>query len=166
MNKNDVPLKKISEANLIYFKNFEHRSYFKKIFSLKPNRDNEKLEIVNVLNDSYINKKGLVYCFVVEEIIFKIGSSTTNMKGRIQSYNCGKQSYRNSGTCSTTNYFVLQTFLNINKVIDVYAYFPEVIEFDVFGKKEKSSLPAKYYEKAILTNMKNEGVFPSLCTQT
>ena len=165
MNKNDNPLNSISDVKPVIFNDFEYKDYFKKIFTLYPDVENEKLDIMNSEEET-ANKRGLVYCFVIDGILLKIGSSTTSMKARIQSYNCGKESYRENGTCSTTNFFILQTFLNIGKEVDVYAYFPETILFDVFGKKEESSLPAKKYEKTILENLKKNNMFPSLCSQT
>ena len=166
MNKNDSPLVCLSEASKVEIKNFKHFNEFEKICSLFPDKTREKIEIVDIIDKVKVNRKGLVYCFVFNGIVLKVGSSTTNIKNRIQSYNCGKKAYRESGTCSTTNYFVLQTLLNFNVNIEVYAFFPEIISFDVFGKKTETSLPAKKYEKVILTKMKEDGCFPSLCTQT
>ena len=165
MNKNDSPLTGMNEILDISFDNLEHRKYFKPLFTLVPEK-NEKIVITNILDKKNLNKRGLVYCFVIDGILLKVGSTTTSMKARVQSYNCGKESYRKNGTCSTTNYFVLQTFLNIGKEIEVFAYFPEEIVFDVFGHEEKSSLPAKYYEKTILSQLKKNKTFPTLCTQT
>ena len=84
---------------------------------------------------------GLVYVFVIDGKIFKIGQSINNIKDRLQSYNCGKFEYRLKGTCSTTNFFVLQSLLKINEPVYVYAYFPEQPEYEVFNKKFKNNRP-------------------------
>ena len=59
-----------------------------------------------------------MYCFVIDGKILKIGKTDTTMAKRVQSYNCGKKAYRENGTCSTTNYNILQSFLAINKEKD------------------------------------------------
>ena len=119
---------------------------------------------------SFEKNKELVYLFVINGYIQKVGSTTTTMKKRIQSYNCGKQDYRDRGTCSTTNYFVLQSFLRINKEFEIYAFFPEKkkMQVDVFGDVVEKELyvPSKEYEKKILTELKSRGAMPILCTQT
>ncbi len=84
----------------------------------------EKLEI-NAIDEKNMKNEGLVYVFVIQGKIFKIGHSITPITKRVQSYNCGKVEYRKNGTCSTTNYFVLQSLLKINKIVQVYAFFPE-----------------------------------------
>jgi len=83
----------------------------------------------------------LVYIFVINERIFKIGHSITAITKRIQSYNCGKTEYRIAGTNSTTNYFVLQSILKINHIVKVYAFFPDQPEYSLFGKIYKDGFP-------------------------
>lgn len=163
-NKNDIPLTKNDLNGILKFSNFEFKKYFEKLCEIVPDVDNEKVFISN--ENEKINKSELIYAFVYNGELLKIGSTTTSFKKRIQSYNCGKKIYRKSGTCSTTNYFVLQTFLNINEKIDVYVFFPPSfkIDDDFLGKIE-ISVPAKKYENKILDRMKKNGVFPVLCTQ-
>lgn len=166
-NKNDRPLLLDDiDANKNRLDTFKYFNKFAKVGYLTPNNDKEKVEL-GYYSDTYKTRRGLVYLFVLDGIILKVGSTTASMKDRIQSYNCGKKAYRDNGTCSTTNYFVLQSFLNMGKVVDVYAYYPEPIEVDVFGEKTESvSNPPKPYENHILTYLKENGEMPILCTQT
>lgn len=167
MNRNDEPLKEIDTT--IPMNDFPYISHFKKIGTIKANEPTESI-VIKSKESSFESDKELVYLFVIDGYIQKVGSTTTTMKKRIQSYNCGKQAYRDSGTCSTTNYFVLQSFLRINKDIEVYAFFPEKkkMQVDVFGDIVEKELyvPSKEYEKKILVELKENGVMPILCTQT
>ncbi len=165
MNKNDKPYNNIDEIRDINFDSIPFANKFTKICSLYPNKKLERLELIDVLNDDIINKNGLIYCFVHKNKLLKVGCTTTSLSKRIISYNCGKEKYRFNGTCSTTNFFVLQSLLNFNVIIDVYCYFPEQIKVDVFGSIETSSLPVKLYEKCILSKLKKMDIFPSFCTQ-
>ena len=124
-NKNIVPLKKVEElANECDYENFEYKEHFSWICKLLPNNDKEKWEI-EILDEAKCQEKGFVYVFVIDGKIFKIGQSISNIKERVQSYNCGKTEYRINGTNSTTNYFVLQSLLKINKEVLVYAFVPQ-----------------------------------------
>jgi hypothetical protein len=109
-----------------------------------------------------------VYVFVINNKIFKIGHTITSIIKRIQSYNCGKTEYRIAGTNSTTNYFVLQSLLNINEIVNVYVYFTEKPKYKVFGKVyQDGKQPAKTAENIIITNfIKNHNKKPIGCTQT
>jgi hypothetical protein len=44
---------------------------------------------------------------------------------RVSSYNCGKNINRIHGTASTTNWFILQSLLKINKEANIYYFQPE-----------------------------------------
>ena len=127
----------------------------------------ERLDI-EVLDKSKCDEEGFVYVFVVNEKIFKIGQSTTNIIKRIQSYNCGKAQYRKNGTCGTTNYFVLQSLLNLNLEVFVYAFFPQKPRYEIFGQVfEDSYPPSKKVENIIITDfIKKHGKKPIGCTQT
>lgn len=158
-NKNIVPLKHIDELeNECQWEDFEFKEYFEAIAILEPNLALERLEM-RYLNETKCKDEGFVYVFVIENKIFKIGQSITNLKKRIQSYNCGKIEYRINGTNSTTNYFVLQSLLKINKEIIVYAFFPPKPSYEIFGKHFKDSYPpSKRAENIILKAfIKKEG---------
>lgn len=166
-NRNIVILKNIDDLkNEINFSDFEYKEYFSHLCNLIPNNQLEKLDI-EIVDDKKINDKGFVYVFVIDNKIFKIGQSITDVKKRINSYNCGKTEYRISGTNSTTNYFVLQSLLKINKKVNVYAFFPEQPKYIIFGKEYQDSLStSKRAEKEILKDfIKNHKKKPIGCSQ-
>jgi len=126
--------------NEIRYDDFEFKNYFEHICNLQPNVAAEKLELM-VIDEKGCNRAGLIYVFVIDGKIFKIGQSINNIRDRIQSYNCGKLEYRLKGTCSTTNFFVLQSLLRINEPVYVYAYFTDQPEYEVFDMKFKNNRP-------------------------
>ncbi len=141
------------------FSEFEYKEYFDYICDLVPNVEKEKIEIENVVDEYNITTPGLVYVFVIEDKILKIGHTITPMKKRVASYNCGKTEYRINGTCSTTNWFILQSILKINKTVNVYAYFTPNPEYEVLGQQFKNSIPSsKQAEKTILETMDNKPI--------
>jgi hypothetical protein len=167
-NRNIVSLKNISDLNNeVNYNNFEHKNKFSHLCNLIPNKELEKLEI-EVIDSDNIKNNGLVYIFVINNKIFKIGHTITSMVKRIQSYNCGKIEYRITGTNSTTNYFVLQSLLNIDEVVNVYVYFTEKPKYKVFGKTyQDGKQPAKTAENIIINDfIKNHNKKPIGCTQT
>ncbi len=166
-NKNIIPLTSINELiDEIKYSAVNFKTYFKKICEILPVPEQEKLMLQNG-NDENLNKQGLVYIFVINGYIFKIGQSIKSIKNRIQSYNCGKVEYRIAGTNSTTNYFVLQSLLKINAVVEVYAYFPETLSYTVFDKVFADSYPpAKRAENMLMEDfIKTYNKKPIGCTQ-
>jgi len=166
-NRNIVLLKTIQDLqNEIDYTDFEYQQYFSHICNLLPNTEKEKLEI-EILDQNKIILSGLVYIFVINNKIFKIGHSITPITKRVQSYNCGKVEYRINGTNSTTNYFVLQSLLKIGEKVAVYAFFPEQPEYEIFGKKYQDSFPpSKRAENEIIKDfMKKHNKKPIGCTQ-
>ena len=163
MNKNDTILNAEDIEGQMPLNTFKYREHFSFLCNIVPDVANEKLNISNATK--LINKKGVLYLFVIDGKLIKVGSSTVSFKDRLSSYNCGKKAYRENGTCSTTNYLVLQSFLNINKVVEVYVFFPEEVAMDVWGESEMVSLPAKRFEKRVLTELKEEGLLPIMCSQ-
>lgn len=167
-NKNILPLKNISALkDECDFDDFEYKAYFHLICKLIPNAEKERLEI-EIIDEKKCKENGFVYILVIDGKIFKIGQSITNIKRRIQSYNCGKTEYRISGTNSTTNYFVLQSLLKINYPVLVYAYFPPKPKYEIFGQHfEDGFPPSKKAENIIINNfIDKHGKKPIGCTQT
>ena len=167
-NKNIIPLKDSQQlSEEMDYKNFEYKEYFELICKLKPNKNLEKLEI-QIINKAKCNEQGFVYVFVIKGKIFKIGQSITNIKKRVQSYNCGKTEYRINGTNSTTNYFVLQSLLNINEIVQVYAFFPPKPTYTLFDKTFTDSYPpSKKAENIIINDFKKKHKkLPIGCTQS
>lgn len=152
-NRNIVLLKKIEELSKeIIFDDFEYKEYFEHICDLIPDKENEKLNIELINIEKTEQKEGLVYVFVIDKKIFKIGHTITSFKKRIQSYNCGKTEYRISGTNSTTNYFVLQSLLNIGKRVNIYAFFPKQPTYELFGNEYQDSFPPSKRAENIILN--------------
>jgi hypothetical protein len=97
-NRNIVIIKSIEELEReISYQDFEYKEHFNHLCNLIPNNALEKLEIEEIGNEN-IRQSGLVYVFVIEGKIFKIGHTITSIKERVQSYNCGKVEYRINGT--------------------------------------------------------------------
>lgn len=167
-NKNDQPLSDFKDIKQeIAYDKFSYKDNFFYLCDLKPQNKDEKLVIINTQNANKLEQEGVVYIFVINKKIVKIGSSISSIKGRINSYNTGKRQYRMHGTNSTTNYFILQSILNINKNVKLYAYFPKQQEYEIFGEQGQSSFPPpKMVEKKILTDFKKQfHKLPIFCTQ-
>ena len=167
-NRNIVILKSADDLKgEVLYNDFEYKKYFIHLCNLIPNNDLEKITI-DPIDDIAIKKTGLVYVFVIDGKIFKIGHTITCINKRISSYNCGKTEYRINGTNSTTNYFVLQSILKINEVVNVYAFFPEHPTYTLFGKTYNDSFPvSKRAENEIIKDfIKSNGKKPIGCTQT
>lgn len=167
-NRNIVLLKSIDDLqNEISYQDFDYKDYFFHICDLIPDQTNERLKIETINKDN-INKEGLVYVFVINDKIFKIGHTINSIKKRVSSYNCGKTEHRISGTNSTTNYFVLQSFLKINQKINVYAFFPENPKYILFnidyqdGRPPSKTAENKILQDFIIKHKKK----PIGCTQT
>lgn len=155
-NKNIKPLKYEDLINEVEYKNYKYKKYFSHICDLIPNLKDEKIEIINL--DPKTGKiDGLVYIMVIDGKILKIGETINTIKDRIQSYNCGKLKHRISGTASTTNFFILQSILKINKKVNVFAMFPPKPKFKIFGKEVISSHPpVKIAEKKLIKEFIND----------
>lgn len=150
-NRNIVLIKSIKELSKeVRFSEYMHKDHFTHICDIIPNKKEEKLEIKEI-DHNKTKEDGLVYILVIKNKIFKIGQSITNITKRVQSYNCGKTEYRISGTNSTTNYFVLQSLLNLNERINVYAYFTKKQKYEIFGEHGEDSFPSsKVVERKVM----------------
>lgn len=134
-------------ADAPVFNEYQLKPYFEKIATLIPDKTTESLK-VKESSMKYNSIKGIVYCFVVDGKILKLGKTDTTMKDRVQSYNCGKRAYRERGTCSVTNYAVLQSFLAINSPIEVWGYAVPPAHFTLFGEEVTiTTSPSKHTEK-------------------
>lgn len=165
-NKNIVPLVLNDLAGEVEYSKFEYKNFFIHSCNLIPEKEKERIRI-KIIDEIIFKKKGVVYLFIVNGKVLKIGQTTTTIKKRIQSYNCGKVEYRINGTNSTTNYFILQSILKINKTVEVYTYQPDKPEINVFGKIIKTNTPVtKMVEKQIIKDfIKKFGKKPVGLTQ-
>ena len=167
MNKNDNPLASLSDlTNEIDYVDFEYKKYFIHLCNIKADFNSESISTEPISFDK-IDTHGLVYIFVIGGKIFKIGHAIRGIKKRVGSYNAGRKKNRERGTCSTTNYFVLQSFLNIQEDVQVYAYFPNVCSYEIFGEPGKESFPSpKAVEKKIIKDFTQQhGKKPIGCIQ-
>ena len=165
--KNDVSLQSFEELNTEFnYSDFLYEKQFTYLCNIIPFKEKECLEIEDIGNQN-LYSEGLVYVFVINKKILKIGHTIGSIQSRIASYNCGKEIHRKKGTCSTTNYFILQTLLNINVPVQVYAFFPKQQEYKIFDEYGKEPFPSpKIVEKIVIKNfIKKEGRLPIGCTQ-
>ena len=166
MNRNDQPL--AAPDTSIAWADYENHHHFHKLgeITFGPNtRGNEKMFLKSCGND----RRALVYSFVVDGYLQKIGKSSVTFAERLQSYDCGKDKYRKDGTCSTTNWFVrssLKMWYEAGHIIEVFAYHtqPTLVESN-FGEFREAYSDPKELEKTILEGLKEDGRFPVLCTQ-
>jgi hypothetical protein len=140
------------------FEDFSLSTLFQRIGVLKI--EPEKERVVPIPDDVHNNgfkKENALYAFVIDGHLFKIGKTDTTIAERINSYNCGKKKHREKGTCSTTNYMVLQTFLAINKEVEVYCYFLPKATLVIDGKTyEITESPSKFAEGLFLEKVISE----------
>lgn len=138
------------------WKDYTLKDYFILLGTIYPNKDKEMLDW-KVIEEMFDKCEGLDYGFVIDEHFYKIGKTDTTMKDRLQSYNCGKKDFRKNGTCSVTNFKVLQTLLNINKPVTVYALLAPKAILTVFGKTyEINTSPSKFIEGILIEQAKKD----------
>ncbi len=127
----------------------------------KPNREKEKwdMEIVDV---RYSKREDLIYVMVIGGKILKIGKSITTMKNRVDSYHCGKDSYRvkKNATNSATNWFILQSVLAINLPVYIYALYIPQTEGKFFGWTYPNRVSKEVEGKIITAFIKKYGFKP------
>ena len=156
-NKTDEIIKTWEELkDEVNYSTYNYKDYFVHLCDLNPNPHTEKLEIVN-LNEEYRNVEGLIYIFVIDDKIFKIGQTTKTFTDRINSYNCGQKANRQKGTCSVTNYYILQSLLSICKPINVYAYIVPKATYEIFREVVISAeAPSKYAERILTVDFEKK----------
>lgn len=148
------------------FQSYKYYKNFRKIGLIIPDRENERI-VFNSLEADSEKIENIVYIFTINGDIFKIGHTIKSLKLRIQSYNCGKKEYRKRGTCSTTNYKILQSFLNYNQPIEVYIYECPKIKYLNIDNKEIYVTTAKQEEHICIEQAKKDyGSKPMGCIQT
>ena len=134
------------------FVDYSLSSCFQRIGVLKPEVDKERIvPVPDDINNNGFKRGNALYAFVIDGHLFKIGKTDTTIAERINSYNCGKKKHREKGTCSTTNYMVLQTFLALNKEVEVYCYFLPKATLTIGGVTyEITESPSKFAEGLFL----------------
>ena len=132
----------------------------------------EYLKLGEIHDPRTNTQEGLVYIMVIEGRIFKIGQSIVTFINRLGSYNSGKEDYRRDGekeqsTNSTTNYFVLQSTLNLKLPVYIYGLFPEHKEWRIADRTGRDPHPPPKSVEKLLTNEFKEiyKKLPIGCTQ-
>ena len=108
-----------------YLKDFSMHCHFHKVADIDIDVDlntkgkkKRRTDIIfrNVIPESEWNEhKEWIYIITCDSKVIKIGGTRTGLKGRTQSYLCGRPEFRKTGTCSTTNYTLYVSILNLLK---------------------------------------------------
>ena len=121
-----------------------------------PNRQLEKWDM-DIKDVRYKTQEDLIYALVINGKLLKIGKSITTMYKRVQSYHCGKNSYREkaNATNSATNWYILQSVLAINLPVYIYVLYVPRTDGEFMGwsfhnrisKEIETKLIAAFYEQ-------------------
>jgi len=87
-----------------------------KEMNVKTGKKKRKTDIVfrpNIEVELWESHTEWIYVITCDSKIMKIGGTRTGLKARTQSYLCGRPEYRKNGTCSTTNYTLYTSILNL-----------------------------------------------------
>lgn len=157
VNRNESPLRKLSDLNQeIRWSIYDRASLFTHLCTLAPNNDNERLDVREIHDPDLWGRRGLVYAMVVEDRIFKIGQSINTFKDRLGSYNSGRMSFRSRGTNSSSNFFALQTFLQLGHPVEIYALFPDHKTWRFLGETGREAFPSSKVAERIVLGMFRE----------
>lgn len=124
-------------------------------------------------SDEWKNHTEWIYIFTCDDKIMKIGGTRTGLAGRCASYLCGRPEFRKSGTCSTTNYVVYASILNLlkdNHKVEMYAKklnkcTVRVCEFEIDLEMEVQVFHA--FETKMLESYKEQaGKYPILSSNS
>ena len=144
----------------------------KRAFINGPSFDKKLVDFIPVAGREYDFKKhkGHVYAISFNGKIVKLGMTADTIQGRIGSYNCGTRAARNKGTCSTTNYHIVESIYGaiLNNIkVEIYSYpvINPVVPISIWGDTVSAEVPevAKFFEKSILRKYKEiTGSYPWL----
>lgn len=154
----------------VRWREYEHSDVFE--FVGRLHAINNMLIIDDMYNQYLYNTaEGLVYCFVVDGILFKIGQTSTTMRKRIKSYNCGQPAYRKNGTCSVTNYFILSSLVSMYEsgsdiMLYIWKAYDSVTKTAFGGQYVSSATSAKLSEGELICDFEERyGSVPCGCVQ-
>ncbi len=142
----------------IQWQNYVDKNYFTYYCDLMPNRQDEKI-IIDVIGDKILHTtEGIVYVLVIDGKILTFGHSIRTFKARLGSYNAGKKKQRKGkATNSVTNYYILQSILNIGLPVQVYLMTPEHSEWKALGETGTEPFPSvKMLKKTILAKFEKQ----------
>lgn len=165
-NKLDYPIRKMEElSDEVKFLEYEYAKKFKYVCTVKGDTDKEKITTTKEVPEDM--NKSCVYIMVINGKIFKIGTALRGIKGRIGSYNSGRIRYRNKGTNSGANYWILQSILNLKKAVKFYAFYPPTRRCKIFGETVDEPFPSsKTIEGVVIRKFETKyGKKPIGCIQ-
>lgn len=166
-NKMEDPLKNLSQlSEQLPWNEYEHAAKFEYLCEIVASEEKEKIFYQKEVKSHM--KRSCTYILVLDGKVFKIGSALRGMHGRIGSYNTGKVKYRARGTNSASNYWCLQSFINLQQTVYVYAFFPETKTCKIFGEKVDEHFPSsKTIEGVVIRQFVNKyKMKPIGCTQS
>lgn len=116
-------------------------------------------------------QKEWLYLIAYSKKVTKIGMTSSGLKSRYSSYNCGTKKAMIKGSCATTNFVVTQAnYLAIQKNLEVEIFAYEIpenwTETVIFGKKQKvlNKVAHKYESTLIDLYYKKTEKMPPLCS--
>ena len=121
--------------------------------------------------EDFKSTRGKIYTIVFNNKIVKIGQTSNTLKNRFSSYACGTRKYRERGTCSVTNYQIMESAYAVlmgGGSVEVYSYTVEPIlqEINTFGESQKVYCKTEhhYESKLIELYVRQCGKRPQLST--
>jgi hypothetical protein len=116
-------------------------------------------------------QKEWLYLIAYSKKVTKIGMTSSGLKSRYSSYNCGTKKAMIKGSCATTNFVVTQSnYLAIQKNLDVEIFAYEIPEnwtnTVIFGKEQRvlNKVAHKYESTLIDLYYKKTEKMPPLCS--
>lgn len=116
-------------------------------------------------------QKEWLYLIAYSKKVVKIGMTSSGLKSRYSSYNCGTKKAMIKGSCATTNFVVTQAnYLAIRKNLNVEIFAYEIPEnwtnTVIFGKKQRvlNKVAHKYESTLIDLYYKKLEKMPPLCS--
>lgn len=116
-------------------------------------------------------QKEWLYLIAYSGKVVKIGMTSSGLKSRFSSYNCGTKKAMIKGSCATTNFVVTQAnYLSLQKNLEVEIYAYEIpdnwCETTIFGIKQRvlNKIAHKYESTLIDLYFKEINKMPPLCS--
>jgi len=134
--------------NDILYNSFSLKRYFIHVCDLMPNKEKKKLSITIIDEENY-RIKNLVYIFVIDGTIYKVGETKRSIRERINNYNSG-----NSKKSGSTNQEILNDFIKKNKEVNVFIY--SIPENSIFGEKYYFTYSSKVVELLTIARILND----------
>ena len=145
----------------VLWKNYTHKNQFTFLCTLTPDttltpgttKRRERVLTSNAATGDM--NRACVYILVVNGMIFKIGCALSGMKKRIASYNSGKNAYRfkPQATNSVSNWWALQSFINMGVTVEVYAHYSPMVPINYWGETLTEPFPPPKAIEAVVIRL-------------